>query len=90
MVSTEEVIDTGFLLDVIAALVHEAGIDPEWLLTGQYDPAMHRKALILGEDRSANGALAMRAFVEAEFRRVRSRAMLVGGPVTSAMLAGMS
>jgi len=70
MTKTDDAIDTGFLVDVISALVHESGIDPKWLLTGQYDPAMHRKALLLGEDRSSQGAGAMRAFVEEEYRRV--------------------
>ena len=86
MASKDAVIDTAFLLDAVAALVHEAGIDPEWLLTGHYDPAMHRKALLLGEDRSADGARALRAFVEDEYRRLRARAMLVGGSDAPVML----
>jgi len=69
MANEDDPIDTIFLVDVIAALVHESGIDPKWLLTGQYDPAMHRKALLLGEDRSPEGSGVMRAFVEEEFRR---------------------
>ena len=88
MTSKEDVIDTAFLLDAVAALVHEAGIDPKWLLTGHYDPAMHRKALLLGEDRSAVGSRALREFVEAEYRLLRSSAMLVGGSDTSVMLHG--
>jgi hypothetical protein len=75
----DDVIDAVFLIDVIAALVHEAGIDPKWLLTGHYDPAMHRKALLLGEDRSPSGARVMRNFVEGEYQRVRTAAMLVAG-----------
>ena len=88
MTNTGEVTDTVFLLDAVAALVHEAGIDPKWLLTGHYDPAMHRKALLLGEDRSATGARALREFVEDEYRRLRSSAMLVGGPDGSVMVDG--
>lgn len=70
MANADDPVDAIFLIDVIAALVHESGIDPKWLLTGQYDPAMHRKALLLGEDRSSEGAGLMRAFVEEEYRRV--------------------
>jgi hypothetical protein len=29
-------------VDVIAALVEACGVDPCWLLTGEYDPATHR------------------------------------------------
>ena len=76
VVNADDPVDTGFLIDVIAALVHESGIDPKWLLTGQYDPATHRKALLLGEDRSSQGAGVMRAFVEEEYRRVLDIAML--------------
>jgi hypothetical protein len=79
MANEDDVIDTVFLIDVIAALVHEAGIDPKWLLTGQYDPAMHRKALLLGEDRSPHGARVMRRFIDDEYRRVRNDAMLFAG-----------
>lgn len=32
-------------VDVIAALVRVYGLDPSWVLTGQYDPATHRTAL---------------------------------------------
>ena len=79
MTNEDDVIDTVFLIDVIAALVYEAGIDPKWLLTGHYDPAMHRKALLLGEDRTPNGARVMRRFVEDEYQRVWNHAMLVAG-----------
>lgn len=88
MSSTGDVIDTVFLVDVIAALVHESGIDPKWLLTGQYDPGMHRKALLLGEDRSTRGAHAMREFVEAEYQRVRNNALLFRETGTPEVLEG--
>ena len=81
-------IDTVFLIDVIAALVHELGIDPKWLLTGQYDSGMHRQALLLGEDRTAAGARVMRSFVEGEFQRLRNDVMLYGGSGNSAALGG--
>jgi poly(3-hydroxybutyrate) depolymerase len=82
----DDVIDIVFLIDVIAALVHQVGIDPKWLLTGQYDSAMHRQALLLGEDRTAAGAGVMRNFVEEEFRRLRSDVMLYGGSAAAAAL----
>jgi hypothetical protein len=88
MTNEDVVIDTVFLIDVIAALVHEAGIDPKWLLTGHYDPAMHRKALLLGEDRSPNGARLMRRFVDDEYWRVRNNAMLVADTDISAAQNG--
>lgn len=88
MYAEGDVIDTGFLIDVIAALVHESGIDPKWLLTGQYDPGMHRKALLLGEDRSPTGARVMREFVEAEYQRVRNNALLLDETGTSEVLEG--
>ena len=88
MNSKDEAIDTVFLIDVIAALVHESGIDPKWLLSGQYDPGMHRKALVLGEDRSPTGALAVRELVEAEYQRVRNNALLANETSTSYVLEG--
>ena len=32
-------------LEVILAVVREYGVDPSWLLTGEYDPTSHRRAL---------------------------------------------
>jgi hypothetical protein len=32
-------------VDVIAALVATYGVDPSWLLTGEYDPSTHRSIL---------------------------------------------
>ena len=32
-------------MGVIAAVVREFGVDPSWLLTGEYNPAAHREAL---------------------------------------------
>ena len=64
-------VDTNFLIDIVVALVHECAVDPKWLLTGQCDSALHRQALLIGEDRSAKGAQAIRNLVEAEYRRLR-------------------
>jgi hypothetical protein len=64
-------IDTVFLIDIVAALVHECGIDPKWLLAGDYDGEMHRKALLLGEDRGSRGVRAVRDFVQREYRQLR-------------------
>lgn len=36
-------------VDVIAALVAAYGVDPSWLLTGEYDPGTHRGILEAGE-----------------------------------------
>lgn len=32
-------------VDVLAAVVREYGVDPTWLLTGEYDPTTHRVTL---------------------------------------------
>ena len=42
-------------IDVVAAIVAAYGVDPAWLLTGEYDPALHRN--ILSEQESANNAI---------------------------------
>ena len=73
-------IDATFLIDVVAALVHEAGVDPHWLLTGHCDPSMHRHALLLGEDRSPGGAEAIRAFVQGYYQQLRNGATLLSLP----------
>lgn len=73
----EYVIDITFLIDAVAALVHEAGIDPKWLLTGTYDAALHRQALWLGEDRSAAGARIIRTLVQDQFQQLTNGAMVL-------------
>lgn len=70
-------IDITFLIDAVAALVHEAGIDPKWLLTGTYDAALHRQALWLGEDRSAAGARIIRTLVQDQFQQLTNGAMVL-------------
>jgi hypothetical protein len=66
----ERPIDTGILIDVVAALVREFAVDPQWLLTGQYDSATHRQALLLREEHT-NDTHAVREFVREQFRRLR-------------------
>lgn len=66
----ERTIDVVLLLDLVAVLVHEWAIDPSWLLTGEYDTALHRDALLLGEDRSTRGRGAVRELIESEYRRL--------------------
>ena len=68
---SEPTIDRWFLIDVLAALVSELAIDPQWLITGQYDSTIHRRALSLGEDPSAAGARALQNFVRGQFYRAR-------------------
>lgn len=78
----ERVIDTSLLIDVVAALVREFAIDPKWLLTGEYDGAVHRHALMLGEDRSSRGIRAIRELVYDEYRRLRHAKSLLEWPFT--------
>ena len=72
----DRVADRDLMIDVIAALVHEAAIDAHWLLTGEYDGAMHRQALLLGEERGAKGRTVVRDFVDQQYRRLRREAWL--------------
>ena len=72
--------DRALVIDVITALVYEAGIDPHWLLTGEYDGAVHRQVLTLGEDRSAQGRTAVHDFVQRQYQRIRRDAMFSWWP----------
>ena len=74
--------DLAFTLDVVAALVHEYGIDPRWLLTGQYDGGMHRQALLLGEDRTRDGRQHVRDFVQDQYARSREKRSYLSLPPT--------
>ena len=65
----DALVDMAVLVDVISALVREFGVDPQWLLTGQYDGAVHRRALVIAEDRSHIGERALRDFVHEQYRR---------------------
>ena len=71
-----------FTLDVVTALVHEYAIDPKWLLTGQYDGAMHRQALLFGEDRTRAGRQNIRHFVQAQYERSREKRLYLSLPPT--------
>jgi len=79
-------VDGVFLLDVVAALVQEYGIDPRWLLTGQYDGGVHRHALTLGEDRSKAGRQHLRDFVQAEYNQLREKRTYLSLPPTLEVL----
>ena len=75
-------IDVVFLIDTVAAVVHTFAVDPQWLLTGRYDPSIHRHALLLGEDRSPKGAQAVREYVVEQYRRLRDTTLaFVWGPL---------
>jgi hypothetical protein len=36
-------IDAGALIDLITEVIRHYGVDANWLLTGEYDPATHRE-----------------------------------------------
>ena len=67
----ESTIDAQSLIDVVAALVREFSVDPQWLLSGHYDEAIHHQALGLAKDRSENGARAIHQLVSELYRRLR-------------------
>lgn len=71
-----------FTLDVVAALVHEYAIDPNWLLTGQYEGAKHRHALMLGEDRTRTGRQSIRDLVQLQYNRIGERRIYLSLPPT--------
>ncbi|HKO13572.1 MAG TPA: hypothetical protein VJV22_16505 [Acidobacteriaceae bacterium] len=54
-----QMIDTATLIDVLAAVVHEYGVDSTWLLTGEYGPGTHRTL----EDEGPLSLPAVRTFV---------------------------
>lgn len=76
----EQAIDTAFLIDVIAAFVREFAVDPQWLLTGRYDPAMHRQGLLLGENRTPSGAQQLREFIRVHYQRLRLSSRFFSAP----------
>ena len=67
----DQLIDVRFLVDVVAAFVHQFAVDPEWLLTGHYNAATHREALMLVEDRATAGTHALRQFVRERYEQLR-------------------
>lgn len=76
----DRTVDRALVVDVVTALVHEAGVDPRWLLTGEYDGPLHRQALLLGEDRGAKGRNAVRELVDLQYRALRREALLAWRP----------
>jgi hypothetical protein len=79
--TSDKPIDVVFLLDVVAAVVREFAVDPQWLLTGRYDATEHRAALMLGEDRSPDGHEALRNLVREQYRRLRDGQSLFSWPL---------
>lgn len=77
---TESAIDAAFLIDAVAALVREWAVDPHWLLTGNYSGSLHREALLLGEDRTSKGFLALRHFVYEQYRKLREKPLALLWP----------
>ena len=71
----EQLIDVLFLVDVVAAFVHQFAVDPEWLLAGHYNAATHREALMLVDDHTAAGAHALRQFVRERYEKLRGTSM---------------
>ena len=61
-------------LDILAALVNAYGVDPRWLLYGEYDCATHRRAL----DEGATGANLLRLATRPDPRRKRSASSGLG------------
>lgn len=68
----DELIDARFLIDVVCAFVHEFAVDPDWLLTGDYNAATHREALTLSEDRTPAGAHLLHQFVLERYEKLSS------------------
>src|SRR5436309_2015400 len=77
----EHTLDTAFLIETVAALVREFAVDPQWLLTGEYDGSAHRHALTLGQDRSDEGYRALRDFVRQQYQRVRAGVSFLSLPL---------
>jgi hypothetical protein len=46
--SRDVLIRADHLIDVIAAVVHVHGVDPTWVITGEYDPKLHRSLELEG------------------------------------------
>ena len=63
-------VDVALLIDLVAALVHEFAVDPQWLLTGHYNPTVHRRALLLAEDRGIDGERAIRQLVREQYYKL--------------------
>jgi len=59
-------------VEVVAAFVREFAVDPQWILTGQYDANTHRQSLLIGEDGTAIGVRALRLFVQQQYEKARN------------------
>lgn len=68
----DRTIDTGFLIDVLGALVRVFALDPKWLLTGEYDAAVHRRALELTEANPHVAEGTVREWVREQYRRLHA------------------
>jgi len=77
----ERTIDVSFLIDVVAALVREFAVDPNWLLTGRYDSSTHRQALLLGENATHESSQALRDFVREQYQRLRDYLQFTSSPL---------
>ena len=65
-------IDMSLLVDVIAGAVRACGIDPHWLLTGEYDTASHRDALELAEEEASPNEGRLRDYVRRKLDAARA------------------
>ena len=65
-------IDVAFLMDVLAAMVRVLGLDPKWLLTGDYDSRTHRRALELIEANSHVAQRTVREWLRERYQRLRA------------------
>ena len=68
----EAVIDSALLIDVLAALVRVYGVDPKWLLTGEYDPNSHRRVLERLEAHDDNIDESLREHIRQQYIRLRA------------------
>jgi hypothetical protein len=66
----DRMIDTPFLLDALSALVRVFALDPKWLLTGEYDAAVHRRALELTEANPRVAERTVREWLREQYRRL--------------------
>ena len=56
-------------LDVLAAIVNEYGVDPHWLLCGEYDVQIHRTAIASGHRTTPVDLVALSATITERDRR---------------------
>jgi len=70
----DKLIDPALLVDLVAAVVRDEAVDPSWLLTGDYDYAIHKGALALAEETMGSplAGSALRTFVSEQWRSLRA------------------